>query len=173
MTDNSARKLYSQSTFNTWLKILQGFLKNVCRRLAGQETGIGKFVTLFTKPYYWALSCAVVIKYIPKPLVSLRFILLLYSHLRLLSKIVIPLKLHFKCQFVLCKLSSDTSTSSFLKPSKHVTGLRAILYYNFVYEIFQVILSSNENTEKACFYKLLHNFLGQGLITSSGKSREV
>lgn len=36
-------------------------------------------------------------------------------------------------------------------------------------EHIQVVLSSNENTEKAYFYKLLHNFLGQGLITSSGR----
>jgi cytochrome P450 family 4 len=39
--------------------------------------------------------------------------------------------------------------------------------------MFQAILSSNENTEKVYFYKLLHNFLGKGLITSSGKLREI
>jgi cytochrome P450 family 4 len=37
--------------------------------------------------------------------------------------------------------------------------------------MLQVILSSYKNTEKIYFYKLLHNFLGQGLITSSGKFR--
>ncbi|PNF26416.1 putative cytochrome P450 4aa1 [Cryptotermes secundus] len=36
-------------------------------------------------------------------------------------------------------------------------------------EHIQVILSSNVHTEKVYLYKLLHNFLGQGLITSSGR----
>jgi len=36
-------------------------------------------------------------------------------------------------------------------------------------ELLQVILASQENTEKLYFYKLLHNFLGKGLVTSSGK----
>jgi cytochrome P450 family 4 len=39
--------------------------------------------------------------------------------------------------------------------------------------MFQVILSSNENTEKVFLYKLLHNFLGEGLITSSGNWRDI
>ncbi|XP_021932183.1 probable cytochrome P450 4aa1 isoform X2 [Zootermopsis nevadensis] len=36
-------------------------------------------------------------------------------------------------------------------------------------EHVQVILSSCKYTEKICFYKLLHSFLGQGLVTSSGE----
>lgn len=36
-------------------------------------------------------------------------------------------------------------------------------------EDLQIILSSGKHTEKIFFYKLLHNFLGNGLITSSGK----
>lgn len=35
-------------------------------------------------------------------------------------------------------------------------------------EDLQTILSSRKHTEKIFFYKLLHNFLGNGLITSSG-----
>ncbi|XP_063235354.1 probable cytochrome P450 4aa1 isoform X2 [Bacillus rossius redtenbacheri] len=35
-------------------------------------------------------------------------------------------------------------------------------------EYIQPILSSNKHTEKNLFYKLLHSFLGDGLITSSG-----
>lgn len=35
-------------------------------------------------------------------------------------------------------------------------------------EYLQTILGSQKHTEKAFFYKLLHNFLGDGLITSSG-----
>lgn len=33
----------------------------------------------------------------------------------------------------------------------------------------QTVLSSSKHTDKIFFYKLLHNFLGTGLITSSGK----
>ncbi|KAL5287880.1 hypothetical protein ACFFRR_008621 [Megaselia abdita] len=36
-------------------------------------------------------------------------------------------------------------------------------------EKIQVILSSKKHTDKSFFYKLLHNFLGNGLITSSGE----
>ncbi|KAJ9594704.1 hypothetical protein L9F63_013978, partial [Diploptera punctata] len=36
-------------------------------------------------------------------------------------------------------------------------------------EHIQIVLSSNKNTEKMYFYRLLHNFLGQGLITNSGE----
>lgn len=36
-------------------------------------------------------------------------------------------------------------------------------------EHLQIILGSQKHTEKSFFYKLLHNFLGEGLITSSGK----
>lgn len=36
-------------------------------------------------------------------------------------------------------------------------------------EKIQVILSSKKHIDKAFFYKLLHNFLGNGLITSSGE----
>lgn len=36
-------------------------------------------------------------------------------------------------------------------------------------EDLQIVLSSGKHTEKSFFYKLLHNFLGNGLITSSGK----
>jgi cytochrome P450 family 4 len=36
-------------------------------------------------------------------------------------------------------------------------------------EHLQTILSSQKHTEKSFFYKLLHNFLGKGLITSSGE----
>lgn len=35
-------------------------------------------------------------------------------------------------------------------------------------EHLQLILGSQKHTEKSFFYKLLHNFLGDGLITSSG-----
>jgi cytochrome P450 family 4 len=35
-------------------------------------------------------------------------------------------------------------------------------------EALQTILGSAKHTEKSIFYKLLHNFLGDGLITSSG-----
>ena len=35
-------------------------------------------------------------------------------------------------------------------------------------EHLQTILGSQKHTEKSFFYKLLHNFLGDGLITSSG-----
>ena len=35
-------------------------------------------------------------------------------------------------------------------------------------EDLQTVLSSRKHTEKIFFYKLLHNFLGNGLITSSG-----
>lgn len=35
-------------------------------------------------------------------------------------------------------------------------------------EDLQTVLSSKKHTEKIFFYKLLHNFLGNGLITSSG-----
>jgi hypothetical protein len=40
-------------------------------------------------------------------------------------------------------------------------------------ELLQVVLASQENTEKQYFYRLLHNFLGKGLITSSGKFWEM
>lgn len=33
----------------------------------------------------------------------------------------------------------------------------------------QTILGSAKHTEKSIFYKFLHNFLGKGLITSSGE----
>lgn len=36
-------------------------------------------------------------------------------------------------------------------------------------EHLQTILSSKKHTEKSFVYKLLHNFLGNGLITSSGE----
>ncbi|PSN40593.1 putative cytochrome P450 4aa1 [Blattella germanica] len=36
-------------------------------------------------------------------------------------------------------------------------------------EHIQIVLSSKINTEKIYFYSLLHNFLGKGLITSSGE----
>lgn len=36
-------------------------------------------------------------------------------------------------------------------------------------EHLQTILGSKKHTEKSFFYKLLHNFLGKGLITSSGE----
>lgn len=36
-------------------------------------------------------------------------------------------------------------------------------------EDLQIILGSKKHTEKSRFYKLLHNFLGDGLITSSGE----
>lgn len=36
-------------------------------------------------------------------------------------------------------------------------------------EDLQPILSSKKHTDKIFFYKLLHNFLGNGLITSSGE----
>lgn len=36
-------------------------------------------------------------------------------------------------------------------------------------EYLQIILGSQKHTEKSFFYKLLHNFLGDGLITSSGE----
>lgn len=36
-------------------------------------------------------------------------------------------------------------------------------------EDLQTVLSSKKHTEKIFFYKLLHNFLGNGLITSSGE----
>lgn len=36
-------------------------------------------------------------------------------------------------------------------------------------EDLQTVLSSRKHTEKIFFYKFLHNFLGNGLITSSGK----
>lgn len=39
-------------------------------------------------------------------------------------------------------------------------------------EDLQVVLSSRKHTEKIFFYKLLHNFLGNGLITSSGELNE-
>lgn len=35
-------------------------------------------------------------------------------------------------------------------------------------EDLQTILGSKRHTNKSFFYKLLHNFLGEGLITSSG-----
>jgi cytochrome P450 family 4 len=35
----------------------------------------------------------------------------------------------------------------------------------------QTVLSSKSHTDKMWFYKLLHNFLGKGLITSSGKQK--
>lgn len=38
-------------------------------------------------------------------------------------------------------------------------------------EDLQTVLSSKKHTEKIFFYKLLHNFLGNGLITSSGKKK--
>jgi cytochrome P450 len=40
-------------------------------------------------------------------------------------------------------------------------------------EHLQTILGSAKHTEKSFFYKLLHNFLGDGLITSSGKKWSV
>lgn len=40
-------------------------------------------------------------------------------------------------------------------------------------EDLQTVLSSKKHTEKIFFYKLLHNFLGNGLITSSGKKLKV
>lgn len=36
-------------------------------------------------------------------------------------------------------------------------------------DYLQIILGSRKHTEKSFFYKLLHNFLGDGLITSSGE----
>lgn len=36
-------------------------------------------------------------------------------------------------------------------------------------EYLQKILGSKRHTEKSFFYKLLHNFLGKGLITNSGE----
>jgi hypothetical protein len=38
-------------------------------------------------------------------------------------------------------------------------------------EMLQVVLASRENTKKLYFYRLLHNFLGKGLVTSNGKFR--
>lgn len=40
-------------------------------------------------------------------------------------------------------------------------------------EDLQTVLSSRKHTEKIFFYKLLHNFLGNGLITSSGEKLKV
>uniref|UniRef100_A0A1B0D914 Uncharacterized protein n=1 Tax=Phlebotomus papatasi TaxID=29031 RepID=A0A1B0D914_PHLPP len=37
----------------------------------------------------------------------------------------------------------------------------------------QIILSSRKHTDKGFFYKLMHNFLGNGLITSSGDKWSV
>lgn len=36
-------------------------------------------------------------------------------------------------------------------------------------EHLKVVLASQENTEKLYFYRLLHNFLGKGLVTSNGR----
>lgn len=43
----------------------------------------------------------------------------------------------------------------------------------FLPEDLQVILGSKKHTEKSMFYTLLHNFLGDGLITSSGEKWET
>lgn len=40
-------------------------------------------------------------------------------------------------------------------------------------EDLQTVLSSQKHTKKVFFYKLLHNFLGNGLITSSGKLTKI
>lgn len=46
-------------------------------------------------------------------------------------------------------------------------------YFAVTYpEDLQLVLSSRKHTEKVFFYKMLHNFLGNGLITSSGKEQE-
>ncbi len=36
-------------------------------------------------------------------------------------------------------------------------------------EYLQIVLSSKKHTNKSFFYKFLHNFLGDGMITSSGE----
>lgn len=78
----------------------------------------------------------------------------------------------FKYKFVnfISVLSSDFATAY----RKYGDIARVwILFFPFFCVIdpekIQVILSSKKHTDKAFFYKLLHNFLGNGLITSSGE----
>lgn len=62
-----------------------------------------------------------------------------------------------------------------VKPAENLYG-RIIRVWVLVFPFFAIVdpedlhtvLSSGKHTEKIFFYKLLHNFLGNGLITSSG-----
>lgn len=73
--------------------------------------------------------------------------------------------------FLLC-----TVLEKYVKPAEFLYG-RVIRVWVLIFPFFavlhpedlQTILSSRKHTEKIFFYKLLHNFLGNGLITSSGK----
>lgn len=63
----------------------------------------------------------------------------------------------------------------YVKPAEILYG-RLIRVWVLIFPFFavihpedlQTVLSSRKHTEKIFFYKLLHNFLGNGLITSSG-----
>lgn len=65
--------------------------------------------------------------------------------------------------------------SKYLAPAYNLYGplIRVwILLFPFLVvlqpEDLQLILSSKKHTDKTFFYKLMHNFLGNGLITSNG-----
>lgn len=62
-----------------------------------------------------------------------------------------------------------------LHSARKYGGITRIWFFFFPFfvvfdpEYLQVILGSKRHTNKSSFYKFLHNFLGDGLITSSGE----
>lgn len=68
----------------------------------------------------------------------------------------------------------------YVKPAESLYG-RLIRVWVLLFPFFaitdpedlQMVLSSRKHTEKIFVYKLLHNFLGNGLITSSGERHRV
>lgn len=62
-----------------------------------------------------------------------------------------------------------------MRGAREFPGITRIWLFIFPYftpfepEYLQKILGSKNHTEKSFFYKLLHNFLGKGLITNSGE----
>lgn len=79
------------------------------------------------------------------------------------------LHLHFNFLVVFSVLEK------YVKPAEFLYG-RLIRVWVLIFPFFaviqpedlQTVLSSRKHTEKIFFYRLLHNFLGNGLITSSG-----
>lgn len=84
------------------------------------------------------------------------------------------LHLHFNLVFFFFSFSV---LEKYVKPAEFLYG-RLIRVWVLIFPFFavihpedlQTVLSSRKHTEKIFFYKLLHNFLGNGLITSSGNS---
>lgn len=77
-------------------------------------------------------------------------------------------------------LPSFTVLEKYVKSAELLYG-RLIRVWVLIFPFFavihpedlQTVLSSRKHTEKIFFYKLLHNFLGNGLITSSGEKLKL